>query len=369
MDIESKMWNFSGTGTKVHAFIDGRSAACRKSIARPAGNDMDFCQAKQGFKFSVCTTCETRFNAAIERLENSLQPSTGEGDYLSPAAEEAPAAPCTGCVLGAAPGSHKDSCPALEGKAPGWKDAPQPQECGAQLKDPATGRVGHCIKPKGHGSQLYSEQTEARGHQMSPEIEEDSVTDDLGFPQVGYTAPKITPEVIEALRWLRHRGNVDALSKQRLDVLDNAGIFAAIDEATGYDVDPEPERVSKCTCPDTDYRKTTGNHHANCPGDPAEWGDMAYTTATAAENERLTRGHNASLGRKKDRRPCPADQCTLDFAVNKDGTLHKHLNDMLEPCPGVAPVQVGSDEWMTAMGAALAETPLYALRKTDNEES
>lgn len=85
MNVESKVWNFSGNGTKIHAYINGRNAACRSNIARPAGEDMDYCKARQAFKFSLCTTCDAKFNAAIERAETSMQPSTGEGDHLPPA--------------------------------------------------------------------------------------------------------------------------------------------------------------------------------------------------------------------------------------------------------------------------------------------
>ena len=85
----------------------------------------------------------------------------------------------------------------------------------------------------------------------------------------------VTPEVIEALAWLRKGWDGDNSERAItcLDILDNAGIFAAIDEVTGYDVNPE--QVSKCTCDELDDRN--GAHHHGCPGDPAEWGDMAFT--------------------------------------------------------------------------------------------
>lgn len=86
-----KVWNFAGTGTKVHAFINGKSAACRSNIQRPAGENMSLEHAKRGFQFSICATCEKKFNAANARMQASMMPSTGEGDYLPPAREEAPA--------------------------------------------------------------------------------------------------------------------------------------------------------------------------------------------------------------------------------------------------------------------------------------
>lgn len=90
--------------------------------------------------------------------------------------------------------------------------------------------------------------------------------------------PETAPEVVQALRTLRHltwRTSTDAI-KDAINILDNAGIFRSIDEFTGYDIDPEPERVSKCTCPGV--HAATGVHDRGCPGDPAEWGDLAYCT-------------------------------------------------------------------------------------------
>ena len=103
-----------------------------------------------------------------------------------------------------------------------------------------------------------------------------------------------TPEVIEALAYLRNWTLIHPNLKEAFDVLDNAGVFKEIDDATGHDVTgsctcPPDERarsgtdnhyiecpkapVSKCTC------SAAMAHHLNgCPGDPAEWGDLASTT-------------------------------------------------------------------------------------------
>lgn len=89
----------------------------------------------------------------------------------------------------------------------------------------------------------------------------------------------ITPEVIEALRTLRDQAPFSPRSVQvrkAIDTLDNAGFFREIDEATGYDVSPTPVKVSKCTC--QTIPGGSNAHRSDCPGDPAEWGDMAYTT-------------------------------------------------------------------------------------------
>lgn len=85
----------------------------------------------------------------------------------------------------------------------------------------------------------------------------------------------ITPEVIAALKWLRNGWDGDNSEQaiQALNILDNAGVFAAVDEATGYDVNPE-QRVSKCTC--SQLHRGKESHDLDCPGDPAEWGDLAF---------------------------------------------------------------------------------------------
>lgn len=53
----------------------------------------------------------------------------------------------------------------------------------------------------------------------------------------------VTPEIIEALRTLRAFAAGPTLPnsvRAAVNTLDNAEVFAVIDEQTGYDVDPEP---------------------------------------------------------------------------------------------------------------------------------
>lgn len=83
----------------------------------------------------------------------------------------------------------------------------------------------------------------------------------------------VTPEVIEAVAYLRNWMVINPNMKEAFDVLDNAGVFKEIDDATGYDVNPQAEPVSKCTCP-----AAMAHHLEGCPGDPEEWGDLATTT-------------------------------------------------------------------------------------------
>lgn len=267
MDIEAKIWNFSGTGTKVHAFSGGH-ALCRKSIARPAGSDMDFCQAEQAFKFSVCTSCKTKFNAAIERLENSMQPSTGEGDYLPPAEVKT--------VTREAIAAMRADTSRTEGSK---YSTP---EYRAMMAD------------------ITKESDKAKGITREYVIQEETVTEPVTTKRA-MVKPEISNKVIEALRTLRLESLkwFDQDAQDALNVLDNAGVFRAIDEASGYDIDPAPAPVSKCTCIKRTFPIAVKNHSAGCPGDPAEWGDMAYTTATAAQNVRLTEEHAAQLAERR----------------------------------------------------------------------
>lgn len=80
---------------------------------------------------------------------------------------------------------------------------------------------------------------------------------------------EVTPEVIKALDMLRTIvPNLRPGTRNAFNILDNAGVFSAIDEATGYDVDPEPDASSQVSA----------------------------------------------------------------LAVNRDGSLRAHTNDMCEPC-------------------------------------
>jgi len=85
-DIETKMWGHSNTGTKVHGYLNGK-ALCRSSINQPTSASVDYFGAKDAFGDRICANCYKKFNAAIERYEASMMPSTGEGDYLPPSEE------------------------------------------------------------------------------------------------------------------------------------------------------------------------------------------------------------------------------------------------------------------------------------------
>jgi hypothetical protein len=79
-----------------------------------------------------------------------------------------------------------------------------------------------------------------------------------------------SPEVIEALASLRtYAGKYPTMGlSDAVNTLDNAGVFAALDEQTGYTAaeDILAEAVSRSL-----------DEAAGGPLDPAEWGDLSRT--------------------------------------------------------------------------------------------
>lgn len=67
---------------------------------------------------------------------------------------------------------------------------------------------------------------------------------------------KITPEVTEALAKLRNTHYADMSWQDTFEILDNAGVFSAIDEA-----------ISKCDCPPS--YAANDHHRYTCPVAPA----------------------------------------------------------------------------------------------------
>jgi len=66
MNIESKIWNYSPTGTKVHAFGADGSALCRSSIVRSAEGAIDYSEAKG---HPMCASCDRKFEARVAAAE------------------------------------------------------------------------------------------------------------------------------------------------------------------------------------------------------------------------------------------------------------------------------------------------------------
>lgn len=109
-------WGRTETGFVYHSFNADGTAICRKNIKAAEDREL-FTEAKvdemlaeawgiRTIGYRKCEGCETREAARRDRLAASLAPSTGEGDYLPPAAaetaaetpakDEVPAAPYNG---------------------------------------------------------------------------------------------------------------------------------------------------------------------------------------------------------------------------------------------------------------------------------
>jgi hypothetical protein len=102
---------------------------------------------------------------------------------------------------------------------------------------------------------------------------------------------KITPEMIDALNTLREfaqsstHNSLNTLSRdtaEAINTIDDAGIFAAIDEETGYDIDPG---ISTQSAMDGKIYRSDGSV-LPAPLDPAEWGDT--TRADMARHQKDT---------------------------------------------------------------------------------
>ena len=88
-------WGRTETGMVFHSFDADGIAICRKSI-KAAGESVTETKVDEmlaeawGIRvqgYSKCERCATKEAAGRDRLAASMAPSTGEGDYLSPAAE------------------------------------------------------------------------------------------------------------------------------------------------------------------------------------------------------------------------------------------------------------------------------------------
>lgn len=115
MNIESKIWKRSNTGTKVHAF-DGGVALCNSSIRRFTSDaGFDYCEART--RTAQCANCVIKFNAIIEAAETE-------------AATEKSADSCTCADRKSADHSHYLECPvraeAVTVETPAEQDAIHP---------------------------------------------------------------------------------------------------------------------------------------------------------------------------------------------------------------------------------------------------
>jgi len=95
-----KLWDFAYDGTLMHAYLDGESAACRKSITRAGGINMSLDQVKDMFPFRICGSCLKHFETAEQGDERLTH------EY-SDQVKSAPAEPCASCGRRF---SHKMDC-------------------------------------------------------------------------------------------------------------------------------------------------------------------------------------------------------------------------------------------------------------------
>jgi DNA-binding CsgD family transcriptional regulator len=91
MNIESRIWGTTRTGTKVHAFGEDGTALCRSSvISNPGGTWIDHAAARRWVLgspgLSFCTTCEGKFQARIDATPAPVEkPDCTCPDYEPPA--------------------------------------------------------------------------------------------------------------------------------------------------------------------------------------------------------------------------------------------------------------------------------------------
>lgn len=234
-------WNTTETGKLFHSFENGQ-AVCNGRIKDTgfAGNALATVELakeriatwrvgslRNGLK--ICTKCEAKENAAAERLAASMAPSTGEGDYLPPAvATQTPEWGCCDHAPMYHGGSGCDQCACTMDRR--------------KMDDPVP--VAQSVEDE----RLAAAWRRAMGEDAPQAAQSDAAP-----------TPKITPEMVQALATLRANVRSDETSDavaQAIVILDNAGIFAAIDPA-------------ECTCPPEERRRSgTDNHYLECPQAP-----------------------------------------------------------------------------------------------------
>lgn len=90
---ENKVWAYSSTGTRMHAFVQTsrlgyRRAMCRSNIERP---DTAIFVVKEDAHL-LCPSCANRFADLVNRVEASMMPATESQDlgYVHPVVDREP---------------------------------------------------------------------------------------------------------------------------------------------------------------------------------------------------------------------------------------------------------------------------------------
>lgn len=236
MNITSKVWDTTKTGTKVHAFGEDGTALCRTSIRENPGSSRISKDAAQRWVLgapglSFCEGCEGRFqalidvDAAADAAETETETITSyERHLLKNAARYGQQG-----VMEHLTAVTEDRLLALglitrdyDRLAPSMVTARRFNHYG----------IAPVLTPRGWAAAGIPRKADLRRLTIEAALEE-------AYPE----RATIVPEVIQALRNLRElalttRGPEGICLRQSMDRLDNAGIFKAIDEATAPEVNP-----------------------------------------------------------------------------------------------------------------------------------
>lgn len=86
-----RVWSGTKSNTvNVHAFISGanRPAACNGRIKAGSETLLNMNEREAtSLPTHYCPKCETALTSMVNRRDGSMQPSTGEGDYLPPSVQ------------------------------------------------------------------------------------------------------------------------------------------------------------------------------------------------------------------------------------------------------------------------------------------
>lgn len=263
--MNNRIWAYSNSGMKIHAFAEDsgtghRQALCSPRITRPASA---IYQTTEDVRRSpLCTRCEKKDGERRARIEASMEPVNpydqvcegeflGEDTYCGKGHAKDENGECGRCIAELhAEALREDAIhdARAEGFTEGAEFVPTPENRWRKGVEKVVIERLWASKTDGHVAVSFDIYNTA-DWQGRPYKTSSALALDL-FRDL-YRKPK--PEgfddtVVQALRKLRgfardNRHGPFADLVAAIDTLDNAGVFAVVDEQTGYDVDPEPEVV------------------------------------------------------------------------------------------------------------------------------
>lgn len=239
---DPEVWAYSTSGTKVHAFVDNdgagkKRAMCSRGIVRPS--DARFSTAAKMKNHPYCNRCVLRLadrlasgefeedGGFFETVDDALDDmATLQAEALDENAvrEAAAAGVRVGGKWKPGPGyrfvHHRERVVTVERI---WAGSGGHTGISYSIWEPgyqgAPGQWGST-----HPLEIFLKMYEPRGFPAPAE-------------------PEFSDEVVQALRTLRNgimRDIPRHLLADAVDTLDNAGVFAGIDEQADYDTDPAP---------------------------------------------------------------------------------------------------------------------------------